>query len=103
IGMFRVGGGVVHYILAAIAFLLVLGGLTDWRNTTVADLVAPRSLRIVLGGIAGACGLIALIDFLFERAVYRLVFRRYALANTDLSLTVDEDGIRWSTKGIAGN
>ena len=101
-GMFRGVGGVVHYILAAIAFLLVLGGLTDWSNDLLADLVAPQSLAILLGGIVGVCGLIALIDFLFER-VYRLIFRRYALANADLSLTVDEDGIRWSAKGIAGN
>ena len=47
LGMFRGVGGVVHYILAAIAFLLVLGGLTDWRTTSFADLVAPRSLAII--------------------------------------------------------
>ena len=45
----------------------------------------------------------ALINFLFESVIYRLIFRRYALANADLSITVDDDGIRWSAKGVAGN
>lgn len=103
LGMFRGVGGVQHYILAAIAFVLVLGGLTDWSTASYADLVTPRSLAIVLGGIGGLWVLMALINFLFESVIYRLIFRRYALANADLAITVDDDGIRWSAKGVAGN
>src|SRR5258708_8130569 len=96
-------GGVVHYVLLSAAYLLGIAALTDWRTTSLADLVAPRSLAIIVGGVVGICVAIALIDVFFDRVLYRVVFRRYALANAELSLAVDDEGIRWSGKGISAN
>ena len=102
-GIFGGLGGVVHYVLAVIAFLLVLAALRDWRTMSFADVFTTGSLALIIGGAVFICFVIAAIDQFFERVLYRLLFRRYAIANSELSITVDDESIRWSAKGVSGN
>ena len=102
-GMFGGVGGIVHYVLAVIAFLLILAGLTDWNTTSLSDLMGFQPLAILVGGVIGIVIVIALIDYLFDHYVYRLVFRRFALAGRELTVTLDDDGIRWSGKEISAH
>lgn len=94
---------VIRYFLFVVTFLLVLAALTDWNTASLSGLANTETAMIIVGGMIGIAAFITLIDLLFDRVIYRLVFRRFALANSELTITVDEDGIAWKGRGITAN
>jgi hypothetical protein len=102
-GLFGRYATVIRYILFVVTFLLVLAALTDWNATSLNDLANPETALIIVGGMIAIAAFITLVDLFFDRVLYRLVFRRFALANTELTVTLDEGGIAWKGRGISAN
>jgi hypothetical protein len=46
--------------------------------------------------------IIAVINFVFLHGLYRFVFRRFALANRQISIVLEDDRIRWASAGFVG-
>ena len=94
---------VLRYVLVIAAAVIVFVALTDWRKTSAADLMNVRTIAIVIGAMVALAVFVALVDLLFERVIYRWVFRRFALAGQELAVTLDDDGIRWAAGGASAH
>lgn len=57
---------------------------------------------VIGGGIAVMAVLIALVDLLFDRFLYRLAYRRLATAGADIALDFGDDAISWRAAEMSG-
>jgi hypothetical protein len=101
-GMF--GGHVrwVRYAIVVAVYVATMIGLAI-SDGTIEDLLHDlQGLGLILGGAVVVVFICLLIDLLFERIVYRWAFGRFAMANADLAVTLDEQGLRWSAPSLSG-
>lgn len=94
---------VIRYILFVVTFLLVLAALTDWNASSLGDFANAETAMLIVGGMIAIAAFITLVDLFFDRVLYRLVFRRFALANSELTVSVDDNGIAWKGRDITAN
>ena len=88
-------------LLLAIALTLTLlqGGFAPFWQLRGARLLEAAGI-LVASALALAVA-IAVIDFVFDRYLYRLVFRRSSSADTDVTVRLNGDGLECSREGIA--
>jgi hypothetical protein len=59
-------------------------------------------LTIVAASMLATCVLVYLIDLLFDKVIYRLVFKRYASANKHITIEIGDVGIHWTARDLSG-
>lgn len=88
------------YLAAVVATLWWLGNLAGIGSWGTPDWLT------MIGSVAGFGAIflafVALTDFLFERVVYRLVFRRYSQAGKRIDAEIKDDGIAWRGESVSG-
>jgi hypothetical protein len=92
----------LRYAVVVALFLATVIGLAIFDGTITDQLRDPQSLGLILGGAILIMLICLLIDFLFERVVYRWSFKRFAMADADLTVTLDAEGMRWSAPSLSG-
>ncbi|MEG6508427.1 YcxB family protein [Methyloligella sp. 2.7D] len=95
-------GQATPYIVVTGLYLLLMA-LQLWQSGIgAAELTTLEVIGPVLGGIPIIVMIVAVIDFMFFRLIYRLVFRRYALADTPMTVGLDDEGITWRSAEFSG-
>jgi len=89
------------YLAATLASMWWSGGLAFARDWTA------EAWRVSLMMIAGFGAIfllaIALIDFLFDRVIMALLFKRYSIADKQVEVTLADDGISTRREGQSGH
>jgi hypothetical protein len=88
-------------VVSALFLVFVALGYT-WDGVPVSRLFEGENLLLLLSGVLVVIVMIAVIDFVFLHGLYRLVFRRFALANRELTVTLQNDCIKWASAGFGG-
>ena len=89
---------VVLFVIALVLMLVDGGFATLWQLRGARLLQVAGSIFATALGLAAA---IAIIDFIFDRYLYRLVFRRSSAANTDVTVRLNGDGLECNREGIS--
>lgn len=72
------------------------------------EILTPASLArldvwmVIAGGIVVMAALIALVDLVFDRFLYRLAYRRLSTAGADIALDFQDDAIAWRAAEMSG-
>jgi hypothetical protein len=69
---------------------------------TLTSLSRPDVWMVIAGGIVAMAVLIALVDLLFDRVLYRLAYRRLSTAGADITLDFEDDAIAWRAAEMSG-
>jgi YcxB-like protein len=95
-------GVVTHFLVVGALYLALAAAGFAWDGVPLATLIERENLLMLLAGLLVAIVIVAVIDFVFLHWLYRLVFRRFALANREMTVTLDDDRIAWAATGFAG-
>lgn len=95
-GAFR---GYRRYVPLMLIYLATFFYWTADSSPSYFDAVA---LGVAAGGAVALFVLLNLVDWIIESTLYRLHFRRFALANRKLDVHIDDSGISWSSDGLSG-
>jgi len=90
------------YIAMTLFFLafVVLGHI--WDGGSIVSLFNAETMLLILAGMLAVIVLVALINYIFLRGIYRLVFRRFALSGKELTIKLDDEGLHWQGNGFSG-
>lgn len=88
-----------------LAAIVLLAGV--WHDGKLAAMTAnTRSIGTLLAMIAATmlamCVIVFLVDLLFDKIIYRLVFKRYASANKQIHFEIDNAGVQWTAEHLSG-
>src|SRR3990172_1052901 len=103
IGPMGAFGPFTPYIVVSLIYLVITVLGQVWDGVPLSALLEPQSLLIILAGVPLVMIFVALIDLLFTQGLYRLVFKRFVLANAELTVRLDDSGIQWSGNDFAGS
>jgi YcxB-like protein len=95
-------GPVTPYIAVSAIYLVLVVASFLWDSVPVTELLEGTTLLIILAGVPFVMFLVWLIDFVFLHVVYRIVFRRYAIAGKEITITLDSAGVKWTADGLTG-
>lgn len=104
----RAGRRFWHRYAVLLAIYAVVMAATLWWQGTLDDIrhwsaaVWREVGLIVVSTAAGLALLIAAIDVIFDRLIYRLVFHRYALAGKRIAIELGDEGLAWQAGSLAG-
>ena len=94
------------YLVLPLIAAVVLLAIT-WQDGTLARM--PRDAMtiatyaaIVAATFAATCMIVFLVDLLFDKLVYRIVFKRYATANKRVHFEIGDTGIQWTAEHLNG-
>ena len=94
------------YLVLPLIAAVVLLAIT-WQDGTLARM--PRDAMtiatyaaIVAATFAATCMIVFLVDLLFDKLVYRIVFKRYASANKHIHFDIGDAGIQWTAEHLNG-
>jgi hypothetical protein len=95
-------GWVSPYVVVSALYVVLVAAGFAWDGVPVSRLLEGQNLLMLLAGMLVVIAIVAAIDFVFLYWLYRLVFRRYALANREITITLEDDRIKWSSGAFAG-
>jgi hypothetical protein len=95
-------GPITPYLAVSALYLVLIVSSLAWDNISPAEMLKAQTLLLILAGIPVVMVLVAVINLVFMRLVYRLIFQRFALADKEITVILDESGIKWSGDGFAG-
>ena len=91
-----------RYAVLVAMFLATMIGLAIYDGTITGLMHDPLSLGLLFAGANMVILIGLLIDFLFERVFYRWAFGRLAMANAELAVKLDAEGMHWSAPSVSG-
>lgn len=102
IGLMGKLGPATPYVVVSALYLVLIVSSLAWDGLAPAEMIQGQMPLMILAGIPLVIVLVAAIDFIFMRLIYRLVFQRFALADKEITVTLNDSGIKWSGGGLAG-
>jgi hypothetical protein len=89
-------------VLMAMAILVVV--TLEKRPTTVGNALMSAEAGLIIVSAALALALFVMaIDFVFDRYVSRIVFRRSSAADTNVTVQMNDGGLKCSREGIVSD
>jgi len=102
LGLMGVLGPATPYVFVGFLYLAFLIGSLAFDGVPLADMLRGPAVVSILAGLLTVMVLTALINLFFTRLALRPVFKRFAAADKEIIITLDEDGIKWSGAGSMG-
>ena len=102
LGLMGALGPATPYIVVSALYLLFMVASLAYDGMPFAEMLRAPAVFYILVGIPLVIALVAIINFLFARLAFRPVFKRFALADKEVTISLDETGVTWTGGGLSG-
>ena len=94
-----------YFVVPLIAAVVMLA--ITWQDGSLARMTRDVASFATFAGmlaacVAATCVMVFLVDLLFDKLIYRLVFKRYASANKHIHFDIGDAGIQWTAEHLNG-
>lgn len=102
LGLMGVLGRATPYVLVSLLYLVFMIGSLAFDGVPLTEMLSAPTIFYILVGVLLVVLCVAIINAFFARLALRPVFRRYALANKEIAITLEESGLKWTGGGFTG-
>lgn len=95
-------GPAAPYLVVGALYAMTFILMRVWSGDSLADLLEIDTLAALLIGVPVVIVLVWLVNVAFLGLVYRPVFKRFAIANKEIAVTLDDAGAKWTAGGLIG-